>query len=149
MVVKNGCIICFVRSILRRIQICIAVMLASWSLSLDKLEWNCAISMVYGFNLLQFSSVTPSIEMDLQSVKYCEWTFSLSTWHISKYLCVHFQSNLLCQLTNMLCCLPSKWFVQGCKHGTNVKPIFKFLECNILNENPKFCIISVQVFCVL
>ena len=49
----------------------------------------------------------------------------------------------------MSCRLPEKTFSPGCKHVANEKPIFQFLECHILNENLKFCMISVQEFSVL
>ena len=58
-----------------RIRRFVAVVLASWSLSSDNWEWNCAIGIVDGFNLLKWSSVTPSIEMYLKPEKYCEYIF--------------------------------------------------------------------------
>ena len=49
----------------------------------------------------------------------------------------------------MACHLPAHWFFQGCKHVANEKQNFQFLECYILNENPKCCMISVQFLCVV
>ena len=82
MVVKNGVIIPFVMINRIRIKICVAVVLASWSLPWDNQEWSCDIGMGNGFNMLKCSSATTSIEMDLQPDNYCEWTYSLSTWHL-------------------------------------------------------------------
>ena len=49
----------FVRRYWIIIWICVALVLASWSLSSDKLELNCVIGMVDGFNLLKWSIATP------------------------------------------------------------------------------------------
>ena len=40
-------------------------------------------------------------------------------------------------------------FLQRCKHVDNEKLNFQFLECNILNENPKYCMISKQYIRVI
>ena len=61
----------------------------------------------------------------------------------------YLQSNLLCRLTNMSCRLPENDFPQGGKHVAKKKPIIQFLECNILNENAKFFMISAQDYSLL
>ena len=139
--VKNGEIICFGRINWRITQICVKVVVAYWKIPLDKLEWNFSIGMVDGFNFLKYSIPTPSIEIDIQPENYYEWTFPLITWHLSVKSCVHLYPNLLCLLRNIPCHLPAQCFFQGCKYVAYDHPFFQFLECNILNENPKFCMI--------
>ena len=58
------------------------LVLVSWSLASDEQEWNFDIGMVNGLNFQSISYATPSIEMDLNPEKYCEWDYSLSTLNI-------------------------------------------------------------------
>ena len=50
----------------------VSLVLASLSISSDKLELNCSIGIFDSFILLKCSSAPPSIEIGLQPENYCE-----------------------------------------------------------------------------
>ena len=96
----------------RRIKIWVALVLTSWSLSYDKLEWYYAIGTVDDLNLLNFSSATYCIEIYLKPDMYWYWTCYLRNCHISAKSRVHFKPYLLRRLSNMAWHLPYQLFLQ-------------------------------------
>ena len=128
----------------------VIVVLASWSLSSDKLECNCAEGMVDGFNLLKCTISNNSIEMDFYNQrlivsKLVHWVIDIfQNNHVCIFILTYCNDSQTCHAVYQ-----SSNFYKDVNMWQIKIQNFNWWNVIFLNENPKYCMISVKEFSVL